>query len=81
VPLYEYRCTACAHEFETLVRRGHPPQCPSCRSGELERLTSLFAVDSEGSRQAARAASMPKAVRTHREREIGEVEEYRRHRH
>jgi putative FmdB family regulatory protein len=81
VPLYEYRCIACSHAFETLVRRGDVPQCPACQSGELERLTSLFTVDSAGTRQAARAASMPKAVQTHREREVGEVEEYRRHRH
>ena len=47
----------------------------------MERLISSFAVDSDGTRQAARDSSMPRSRRTHLDKEIGELEDYNRHRH
>ena len=45
MPIYEYRCTACSHEFERLIRPGDAaPACPQCRATELERLLSLAAT-------------------------------------
>lgn len=81
MPLYEYRCRHCGHEFEALVRAGDVPGCASCQSLDLERLLSLFAVDSEGTRSAARESSMPRSRARHLEKERGEVEDYIRHRH
>lgn len=40
MPLYSYRCTACDHPFETLVRGSETPACPSCGSVALEKLVS-----------------------------------------
>jgi len=51
MPLYEYVCRACGHEFEALVRGGNVPPCPACKSPNLERLLSHFAVNSEERRQ------------------------------
>ncbi|MGE3277935.1 MAG: zinc ribbon domain-containing protein [Vicinamibacterales bacterium] len=81
MPLFEYRCQACGHDFEALVRAGQVPPCPACGATTLERLPSLFAVDSEAGRAAARERSMPKAVNQHREKEAAEIEDYRRHHH
>ena len=81
MPIYEYRCRACAHEFEALVRTGDTPACPSCAAIDLERLVSLFAVDSEGTRQAARATSMAKGVKRQQDKEVADVELYNRHHH
>jgi putative FmdB family regulatory protein len=54
MPLYLYVCRACQHEFETLVRAGNEPSCPACKSQDLERQPSTFAVkSSERSRTAA----------------------------
>jgi putative FmdB family regulatory protein len=48
MPLYEYRCNACKEEFEALVRPQDPaPACPSCRSGDLEKLITAAAMSSE----------------------------------
>jgi putative FmdB family regulatory protein len=48
MPLYEYRCRACKHEFEALVRTQDPaPVCPSCKGGELERLITAASMSSE----------------------------------
>ncbi len=46
MPLYEYRCADCEHEFETLVSAGRADQatCPACGTGEVRRLLSLFSA-------------------------------------
>ncbi len=57
MPIYEYACQACAHEFETLVLGGDKPSCPSCKSQDLERLLSLPAVQSSTTRDMAMRAA------------------------
>jgi len=44
MPIYEYACLACGHEFETLVRAFEAPSCAKCASGELEKKLSVFAA-------------------------------------
>jgi putative FmdB family regulatory protein len=46
MPLFEYRCSACDHEFEALVRNGEAPACPECASSKLEKLFSAHAAHS-----------------------------------
>lgn len=41
MPLYEYTCQKCAHQFETLVFNGEKVECPECHSTRLEKLFSL----------------------------------------
>ena len=53
MPIYEYTCKGCGHQFETLVRGGKAPVCASCGSADLERLFSLPTVNSEGTRARA----------------------------
>lgn len=45
MPLYEFQCKSCKHEFEDLVLGSAHPSCPSCSGQELERLLSVFAVN------------------------------------
>ena len=49
MPLFEYACRACDHQFEALVRATEQPQCPSCHSADLERRLSVFAAHTGGS--------------------------------
>lgn len=56
MPLYEYECRDCGKRFETLVHGTTEPACPSCRSTELTRLLSVFAV---GTRESPRASTGP----------------------
>ena len=44
MPLYEYACKQCKHEFEALVRGATTPECPACHGQELERRLSVFAA-------------------------------------
>ena len=44
MPIFEYHCSACGHEFETLVRSSDTPGCPRCASTTLEKKLSVFAA-------------------------------------
>ena len=57
MPIYEYTCKSCDHQFEVLVRKGDTPACAACGSADLERLMSLPTVNSEGSRERALGAA------------------------
>jgi putative FmdB family regulatory protein len=57
MPIYEYKCQACSHQFELLVRSGTTPACPSCGAAQLERLISLSAIKSESTHAQAMAAA------------------------
>ena len=81
MPLYEYTCLGCGHFFETLVRPGSEPACPSCHGQKLERALSLFAVDSEGTRQANLAAGRRRNKKDQVERAVAERELIEHHHH
>lgn len=56
MPLYEYRCSACHHQFELLLPMSQSdsvPGCPQCSSAETSKLLSLFACHSEGGKSPA----------------------------
>ena len=44
MPLYEYACKSCGHQFEMLVRGSETPVCPTCQGTTLERRQSVFAA-------------------------------------
>jgi putative FmdB family regulatory protein len=77
MPLYDFRCRACAREFEALVRSGdEAPACPSCKSRDLERLLSTFAVSYAEKTQAAARASRKRQIAGRKDAIIAD-EEYR----
>jgi putative FmdB family regulatory protein len=56
MPIYEYECKQCGTAFETLVRSGSVPDCPSCHSTELDKKLSVFATAKAGAAAAPAAA-------------------------
>ena len=54
MPLYEYRCQDCAHDFELLVRESTALECPACHGTKLEKQLSVFAVGADGGRSTGR---------------------------
>ena len=50
MPLYEYRCKSCGHQFEKIQSFSAPEEkeCPQCH-GEVERLLSAPAIQFKGS--------------------------------
>ena len=57
MPIYEYVCKACGHEFEKLVRGGKTSVCISCESADVERVFSLPNVKSETTKAQAMQAA------------------------
>ena len=59
MPIYDYACRACGHEFEALTRgsSSKPPTCPECQSEDAERLLSLPRVKSETTNDLAMRAA------------------------
>ncbi len=41
MPLYEYSCRQCEHEFEALVFGDEAVECPECTGAKVERLLSV----------------------------------------
>jgi putative FmdB family regulatory protein len=48
MPIYEYRCERCGHEFERLVFGGETPECPSCACVKVCRLMSACGYVAKG---------------------------------
>ena len=78
MPLYDFHCTACDREFEALVRpQDPPPCCPECRSTEIEKLLSGFALHTEERHKAAVRDSRQRQIRANKDKLVAE-EEYRK---
>ena len=41
MPIHEYACHGCGHEFERLVRSSDVPDCPQCGGTDLHRKLSV----------------------------------------
>jgi putative FmdB family regulatory protein len=50
MPIYEYRCEACGHTFETLQKVSDSPlvRCPACGKDALKKLVSVSAFRLKG---------------------------------
>lgn len=50
MPIYEYACVSCEHQFETIQRVGEDPlkDCPECGKAELKKLVSVAAFRLKG---------------------------------
>ncbi len=81
MPLYDFRCRGCAHEFEALVRPSHEPACPSCGSADLERLITgaTFSVRAGGLSPAARRAVQKQQRQQHRDQAAFQHEIEKKH--
>jgi putative FmdB family regulatory protein len=81
MPIYEYKCVSCGHQFERLVRRSSTPVaadgaagCPACGRLELEQVLSLFAVSSESTREQHRSQGRKQAQGSLKEQRVAEME-------
>ncbi len=50
MPIYEYQCKACGHEFEALQKMSDAPlcDCPVCQKPELQKKISAAAFHLKG---------------------------------
>jgi putative FmdB family regulatory protein len=83
MPIHEYECSACSHQFERLVMSTSAPvapaQCPACQSTDLRRLLSVFAVSSEGTQQLNRRQGMKSVEKEQRDKAHGHQKDIAHH--
>lgn len=50
MPIYEYACSACGHQFEEWQKISDPPvrACPKCKKRKVEKLISQTAFQLKG---------------------------------
>lgn len=50
MPIYEYQCAACGHQFETMQKFSDAPlqECPECHKPDLQKLVSSSAFHLKG---------------------------------
>jgi putative FmdB family regulatory protein len=81
MPLFDFRCQRCAHEFEKLVRpQDDEPACPACGAKDPVRLASAFAVKSAERTRAFADASNKRAAAVARQENMAREREIERHR-
>ena len=44
MPIFEYVCKECDHQFEALVYGSGKAECPKCQSKKLTQQLSVFAM-------------------------------------
>jgi putative FmdB family regulatory protein len=81
MPIYDYKCRNCGHQFELIVLRNTLAVCPQCQSAELEQLVSGFAVSTQAIRQAnvKAARRMYAASKNYRDQKVAEADEIKEH--
>jgi putative FmdB family regulatory protein len=78
MPIFEYQCSQCGHNFEYLVLPKSPAaKCPKCQSKKLDQQISLCAVSSASTKKANLSAAQRKAAKGQKERQ----DEKHRHLH
>jgi putative FmdB family regulatory protein len=78
MPIFDFQCRACGHEFEALIRTQDPPAaCPSCRSGDVEKRLSGFALKTSERSAAAALDSRKRQVRANQDKIVAD-EDYRK---
>jgi putative FmdB family regulatory protein len=53
MPIFEYLCKECDHQFEALVYGSEKAECPRCHSKKLTPQLSVFAVSAKASQSAS----------------------------
>lgn len=78
MPIYEYKCQGCGHEFEKIVKIGETPDCPGCNSSKVEKLVTFSAtVSTTRTRSKSVAGARARTSEVKKEQDRAH-EEYRR---
>tara|TARA_R110000772_G_scaffold118901_8_gene224772 strand:- start:1529 stop:1783 length:255 start_codon:yes stop_codon:yes gene_type:complete len=72
MPIYEYKCRKCGHQFEKIVRLSETPNCESCQSADLEKLFSAPGIRTTKSQRRSSAQEHNARNRVRRDQKVAE---------
>lgn len=83
MPIYEYECKACGHQFEFLLlpTAKTTPTCPECQSQDLEKLMSGFALATADLTKARVKAARKRFQQSkdYKDKQVAEAEHVKEH--
>ena len=59
MPIFEYVCQECHHEFEAIVFGRDKAKCPKCESKKLSPQLSVFAVSAKSGARSSSPSAGP----------------------
>ncbi len=74
MPIFDFACRGCGHQFEALVRGSDTTRCPACQGTDLEKLPSLPAVKTATTHDLAMQAARRRDQRQGTERVMAQRE-------
>ena len=84
VPIFEYTCNACGHQFEFLKLPAATavPLCPACQSADLTRVLSGFALSTTDLTKARAKAARKQTLESkdYKDAQVARAEEIAHHR-
>ena len=62
MPMFDFRCDKCEHDFEAFVRASVTPICPKCAAETVTRRLSSFGVGTSSSSSAGAYLGRAKGI-------------------
>ena len=81
MPIFEYECRECHHQFELLLLPKDQPACPKCEGTQLDKLLSISSVSCESTKQRNLGRARESAKKVQRDKAHAEHEAYHHHHH
>lgn len=72
MPIYEYKCRKCGHQFEKIVKISDTPDCESCQSSDLEKLFNAPGIRTTKSQRRSGSNESADRSKVHKELKVAE---------
>ena len=72
MPIYEYKCRSCGHQFEKIVKISESPDCESCNSADLEKLFNAPGIRTAKSKRLSESGERQDKNKVHKELKVAE---------
>lgn len=74
MPIYEYKCRACDHLFEKIVKLNETPDCPQCGGNDLEKQFTVASVSTSKTRSRSVQKARARASSIKKEKDVAQAE-------
>ena len=74
MPIFDYKCRKCGHEFEKMVRHGQTAACVECAATDLEQLVSVPGISTQKSRAHTMGIARKAAKEVKKEKDYAQRE-------